>query len=128
MRADLEKAIKKAAIDGTLTEEAIEHFKTLTEEHGNYKRKAEHWEKEAQSLRRENDGLRSEARRANEEVEKWKKREGELKDRESAMLRLELGCQSAGDRLMDMKEVMRLVFGNRVVRETAIHSGMEDQS
>lgn len=45
--ADLEKAIKKAAIDGTLTEEAIEHFKTLTEEHGNYKRKAEHWEKEA---------------------------------------------------------------------------------
>lgn len=51
-----------------------------------------------------------------------------MKDRESAMLRLELGCQSAGDCLMDMKEVMRLVFGNRVVRETAIHSGMEDQS
>jgi hypothetical protein len=108
----IDKAIQKAALDGTLTDKAIQEFhgiiaanKDLTEEN---KTKTS----QIKSLQDQLNNERSEHGIVKAKLQEYINRETDLCEREDKMLELQLTAEYERERVNDHKEMFSLVFRN----------------
>jgi seryl-tRNA synthetase len=109
---ELERVVKKAAIDGVLTEEASNQIKQTIEENKSLNTKVKSIKdqlKESEAKRNDQDSKLNVLRN---KVQEYNNRETELCDREDKMTQIELEAQYERERVQDHKDMMALIFRN----------------
>lgn len=113
---EIRKVLSKAAIDGTLTEDAISQFSAVIDEnralHTDYESTLTH----LKDSRAETKKVLAERDEYYKQLAVWQSRETELATREKEILRLELTAEFSEKRLSDCKELFTTVFRNSVLR------------
>lgn len=127
---NLEKLLKKAALDGALTEGAIDQFHALVTERNALKKDNGRLDDLNTELDEKVNHLNSRASAAETCAQEWAGREQDLMDREGKCNHLEMEAKYQGLRVEDHKEMFKTVFRNSVLRKgvmTPVSAGPVDQ-
>jgi predicted RNase H-like nuclease (RuvC/YqgF family) len=127
---EIETILKKAAIDGTLTEEAINVFHATLKENEALKDTNRQLKDDNTKLDERQSDYSQRYQEAVKSNDAWAQRESDLKDREKECLRLELEAKFNEKRVEDHKNMFTTVFRNSVLRKevmTPVHPGVPDQ-
>ncbi len=116
---DLDKLIKRAALDGALTKDAVEMFNSIVKENNGLKasiKESEHNLEESVKcrdlLRRERDDARTDRDALRTIIDN-------VKEREKAITVLEMTASNATQRVEDHKNMMTLIFKPGEIRRNA---------
>jgi hypothetical protein len=127
---NLEKLIKKAALDGALTEDAVAQFDSIVKERNHLSEQLDyseqHYKTEAEKCNRYHEQLAT----ANKCLEEWAGREQDLLTREHECLEKELRAEYEAKRVEDHKTMFTTVFRNSVLRKevmTPLEAGEPNQ-
>ena len=107
---ELERVIKQAALDGTLTESAVNQFYDLVQEHKELHDEYEISVAARDALRKERDEARTLRDEYGELIKIAGAREADLIIREQGVLKLELSAKYQEMRVKDHKEMMQTIF------------------
>lgn len=127
---EIEVAIQKAAIDGALSEAAVEQFHSVIQQCADLTDKCVSLEKTQDRMEKEKKELDSLFAQTSSTLSDYQTRERELVEREKQITELEMSAKHEHQRVMDHKEMFKTVFRNSVLRRgvvTPIHvseSGM----
>lgn len=113
---ELERIIKKAAIDGTLNESAAKQMQDTIEENRTLKAKLEIMESEATALRDRKSEQERELKKLNGEANAVADREETVAKREEKMTELELRAEHQSERVRDHQSMFERVFRNTEIR------------
>lgn len=118
MIEELEKIIKKAAIDGTLTESAVKEFDAILKENQELKSHAEVSRQEVAEYVEKLKKANSEKDLLRSRSEGVKERETRIAEREKNMVKLELEAEHQAQRVEDHIRIFSQVFRNTETRRT----------
>ena len=108
----INKAIQKAALDGALTEKAVEEFNGLIKANKELVEETKVKTSQIKSLQDQLNDERSEHGIVKAKLQEYIDRETDLCEREDKMLELQLTAEYERERVNDHKEMFRLVFRN----------------
>ena len=114
---DIDRIIKQAALEGTLTEDAIGYYNGLIKLAEEKKAECKALTERVERLDAERAALAGEKAQLQTAVHEWATRETELKDREEKVLRKEIEAEFNEKRVADHKEMFKVVFRNSVLRK-----------
>ena len=118
MIEDLERIIKKAAIDGTLTEEAAKQVQAALEENAKLKASVDSLDRERKTAHQKILELSAKVERFGREKDEVLDREKAVAEREAKMTELELTAKHEAQRVADHQAMFSAVFRNMQVRRT----------
>jgi hypothetical protein len=116
IREDIDKIVKKAALDGTLTQEAAEQVLAAMRENEQLK---EQHKSDEKRLSEQGVRINTQTERIGKleiECETWAGREQDLLDRERRCEKLEVQKECADQRVLDHRQMVEMVFRNLEVR------------
>lgn len=116
---DIDRIIKQAALDGVLTEDAIEYYNGLIKVAEEKSKELDDTKVMLEAERKLVGKLERELSTANELVKIAGQREAELIGREAECLKHELTAANANSRLQDHKDMMALIFKPGEIRREA---------
>jgi predicted RNase H-like nuclease (RuvC/YqgF family) len=111
------KIIKIAAMNGTLTEEAVKHINKIIDENNDLLHKVTDLCSTIKMVRKERDEAQSKVFNFNQNKTEFLKRKREIREREKKITRLELDAQWQAERVKDHKEMFSLIFRNIETRK-----------
>jgi predicted nuclease with TOPRIM domain len=114
---NLEKLIQKAALDGALTEGAVDQFHSLVKERDALKDDNDTLNVRNKDLDERVTKLDARASAAEKCAEEWAGREQDLMDREGKCTELEIRKECAETRVEDHKSMVGLIFRNAVMKK-----------
>ena len=115
---DLDKLIRQAALDGSLTKDAVDMFHGVLKENDDIKKDLEKQNKDLSNMQKERDALSASFAQISTKLSDYQTRERELEEREQENLKLQLEAKHQGERVEDHKEMVKLVFRNLEVRRS----------
>jgi len=114
---DIEKAVQTAAINGTLTKDAVDMFHGILTENKEQKEELSKVNSHLAECKKERDGLSRKVSDMSTKLGAYEVREVELASRESQHEVLQMTVKYEQKRVEDHKEMVRLVFRNTTVRK-----------
>jgi hypothetical protein len=114
---DLDKLIQKAALDGALTQKAVDMFHSVLKENEELRDKCVKLEQTQMRMEEAKKALDSSFAQTSLELGEYHLREQELKDREKKITVLEMQAKYELARVEDHKEMFKVVFRNSVLRK-----------
>jgi hypothetical protein len=114
---NLEKLIQKAALDGALTEGAVDQFHALVTERNAIHEELKTLKVTHENLSTDRDRLHTQLCEANKCAEEWAGREQDLMDREGKCTELEIRKECADKRVEDHQSMVGLIFRNAVMKK-----------
>jgi predicted RNase H-like nuclease (RuvC/YqgF family) len=126
LQNEIMKSINVAAINGTLTNEAVSHFKKIVDESQDMKGRIDYLEEELKNKKMEANKYKLENEEFMLRKQSIEKREADVSIREKEITKLECSLTGAMDRVKDHKEMFSVVFRNTEVRRdmfTAVNGG-----
>ena len=126
----LDKIIQQAALDGTLTQKAVDQFHSIITQNAALETKVASLEVVVEERRKKISGLEIDVALSKTLVEVAAKAEVEMIEREKKMTELELRAEYQLVRVNDHKEMFKTVFRNSVLRKevmTPTHPSAPDQ-
>lgn len=120
---ELERQIQKAALDGALTEDAVNQFHSIVTERDALKGKVNELDRALVNTRAERDDWNTQFMAASQELGLYKKREGELVEREKKITELELTAKYQEQRAKDHVHMVGLIFRNSVLKKGVMTPG-----
>ena len=126
----LDKIIQQAALDGALTQKAVDQFHTVLAENTALETKVASLEVVVEERRKKISGLEIDIALSKSLVELAAKAEVEMIEREKNMTKLELTANFQEQRVNDHKKMVELIFRNSVIRKgvmTPTHPSAPDQ-
>ncbi len=127
---EIEKAVQTAAIDGTLTKEAVDMFHGILEENEELKDVVEKKDRFEQERNKTVERLERDLSMAHALNKVAAEAEMAMVEREQKMTTLELTAKHMEERVTDHKEMFTTVFRNSVLRKevmTPVSAGSVDQ-
>jgi len=113
---EIEVAIQKAAIDGALSEAAVEQFHSVIQKCDDLTDKCVKLERTNEDLKKSRDELNTSFNQTSSTLSDYQTRERELVERETKNLELKLKAEHESKRVEDHKDMVKLVFRNLEVR------------
>ena len=126
----LDKIIQQAALDGALTQKAVDQFHSIITQNTALETQVADLEGLAEERRKKISGLEIDVALSKTMVEVAAKAEVEMIEREKKMTELELRAEYQLVRVNDHKEMFKTVFRNSVLRKevmTPVHPSAPDQ-
>jgi chromosome segregation ATPase len=117
---NLEKLIQKAALDGALTEGAVDQFHALVTERDALVEANDKFNDRNIELESGNKELTTKLNEAITCAEEWAGKEQDLMDREGKCTELEIRKECADLRVTDHQEMFKTVFRNSVIRQSVM--------
>jgi hypothetical protein len=114
---DLDRLIQKAALDGALTQKAVDMFHSVLKENEELRDKCVKLEQTQMRMEEAKKALDSSFAQTSLELGEYHLREQELKDREKKITVLEMQAKYELARVEDHKEMFKVVFRNSVLRK-----------
>lgn len=118
MLEDLERIIKKAALDGMLTNAAAEQVHETIEKNRTLRREKEDLESEVRDLKTERTSLLVDLEQLRSQASGVAEREKAVTERETKMTELELEAKHQAERVLDHQVMFEKVFRNMEVRRS----------
>lgn len=113
---DLDRLIQKAALDGALTQKAVDMFHTVLKENEDIRKDLEKQNKDLGRMQKERDELNTSFNQTSTQLSDYQTRERELVERETKITRLEIERNCADLRVKDHVHMVELIFRNLEVR------------
>lgn len=114
--SNIEKVIRKASVEGVLTEKAISEFNNVLNTNQVLNTELTELKKKFAKLEEKQKEFIDKCASQASTIDSWKRREDSLIEREKEMTRLELEARYDRERVSDHKEMFELVFRNIEVR------------
>jgi chromosome segregation ATPase len=114
---NLEKLIQKAALDGALTEGAVDQFHALVTERDALKDDNDTLNVRNKDQTKTIERLSEQYNENHSQLADWAKREQDLKDREGKCTELEIRKECAEKRVEDHQSMVGLIFRNAVMKK-----------
>ncbi len=117
LTTELDRLIQKAALDGALTQKAVDMFHSVLKENEDLRDKCVKLEQTQKRMEGENKELTTQRNNMQQQILLNAEREGALEERETKITVLEMQAKYELVRVEDHKEMFTTVFRNSVLRK-----------
>ena len=120
---DIDRIVKQAGLEGTLTEDAIGYYNSLIKITEETKAKNAELEKQLKECDEQRRAEANKHHEASQKLNAWIERERELVEREKEITKLELKAEYEAKRVDDHKTMFATVFKGYHVRKQVVTPG-----